>query len=104
MESDALFPPAEQEDMHNQLSHSQLVILKSFEGHDGFLLEFEQMSVLLMKFFNDHSADFKTHQELLAIQSQSKTTTTTMNESDTANNALPAKASVFGEVEDLMMW
>lgn len=44
IESDGLFAPPEQELLHQLITGSSLVSVKSADGHDGFLLEFEQVN------------------------------------------------------------
>lgn len=44
IDSDALFPLDEQVELHRLLPNSELVVLKSEQGHDGFLIEFEKLS------------------------------------------------------------
>ena len=44
IESDGLFAPPEQEILHHLIRGSKLVSVKSTDGHDGFLLEFEQIN------------------------------------------------------------
>ncbi|RSL99924.1 hypothetical protein CEP52_009423 [Fusarium oligoseptatum] len=47
VESDALFVPEQQERLANCLPEASLEILESSDGHDGFLLEFEQLDRLI---------------------------------------------------------
>ncbi|KAF6788199.1 homoserine O-acetyltransferase [Colletotrichum sojae] len=47
VETDALFLPHQQERLAASLPNSSLAVLKSSDGHDGFLLEFEQLNVLI---------------------------------------------------------
>lgn len=44
IESDGLFAPPEQALLHELIDGSRLVSIKSPDGHDGFLLEFEQIN------------------------------------------------------------
>src|SRR4051812_7507924 len=48
--SDILFPPAEQETIAAYIPNAQLVIIDSYYGHDGFLLEYESISQHLESF------------------------------------------------------
>ena len=51
VDSDRLFPPAQSQRMVEHLKNSQpLVTLASDYGHDGFLLEFEQLGPIISKF------------------------------------------------------
>lgn len=44
IQSDVLFPVEEQAFLARHIPYAQLAIIHSFYGHDGFLLEFEQIS------------------------------------------------------------
>lgn len=52
IDSDLLFLPAEQEEMAKYIKNAQLHMIKSDYGHDGFLLEFEQISKIIENFLN----------------------------------------------------
>lgn len=49
VETDALFLPQQQERLAACLPEATLAVLKSTDGHDGFLLEFEQLNSLITK-------------------------------------------------------
>lgn len=48
--SDILFPPQEQELLAAYIPNAQLAIINSHYGHDGFLLEYEEITRLLEEF------------------------------------------------------
>ncbi|KAI4860773.1 homoserine O-acetyltransferase [Hypoxylon rubiginosum] len=48
VETDALFLPEQQERLAACLPDATLAMLKSSDGHDGFLLEFEQLGTLIL--------------------------------------------------------
>lgn len=50
IDSDYLFPVQEQELLAKYIPHSQFVTIDSDYGHDGFLIEFEKISLLLNDF------------------------------------------------------
>ncbi|RDB27302.1 Homoserine O-acetyltransferase [Hypsizygus marmoreus] len=50
--SDGLFTPAEQLEIATHIPDADLVMLTSSDGHDGFLLEFEQMNEHILKFLH----------------------------------------------------
>ena len=52
IDSDALYPISEQYALARMIPHSELHILRSDEGHDGFLLEQQQIGPLLTEFLN----------------------------------------------------
>ncbi|KAJ3320920.1 homoserine O- acetyltransferase [Boothiomyces sp. JEL0866] len=86
VDSDGLFTVEEQYELGNGIPNSQVVIIQSGEGHDGFLLEFQQMRDLLSSFIKDRAPELL-EQEPIEIKVQE------------------SKASVFGEAEgDMLMW
>jgi len=54
IESDVLYPIHEQEELSRLLSNSQLKIVRSDAGHDGFLLEQEQVGGFITEFLEKH--------------------------------------------------
>jgi homoserine O-acetyltransferase len=48
--SDILFPPNEQEELADSIPGATFKIIDSSFGHDGFLLEFEKLTMLLNEF------------------------------------------------------
>jgi homoserine O-acetyltransferase len=53
IDSDILFPVGELKFMNNQMPNSHYARLSSVFGHDGFLLESEQLSAILLNFFDN---------------------------------------------------
>ena len=51
--SDILFPPSEQEFIVKHIPDAQVEIIKSLYGHDGFLIEYEEIAKLIYKFLNE---------------------------------------------------
>ena len=89
VETDGLFQLSEQREIAAGIPDAELVVIQSRDGHDGFLLEFEQINTHILRFlkrefpgyYRDGSADAPT--ESFEIR----------------------KASVFGEAEvDLTRW
>lgn len=96
IESDGLFTIAEQEELAECIPNGRLGKIDSPEGHDAFLLQFEQVNSYLLGFFRENLPDI-------------------MNKpSDLAGPDAPVqdgvgimtKSSTFGEaeVEDLTAW
>jgi homoserine O-acetyltransferase len=55
IDSDILFPINEQKFLVDHIPDARLEIMTSLYGHDGFLVEFEQLSSHIKKFFaQDH--------------------------------------------------
>lgn len=52
LEGDILFPPDEQEFLAEHIPDAKLELIRSDYGHDGFLLEFEQISTVIRYFLN----------------------------------------------------
>lgn len=52
IDTDLLFTPENQRLIHEHVDGSQLAILESFYGHDGFLIEFEKQNKIYSKFLN----------------------------------------------------
>jgi homoserine O-acetyltransferase len=50
--SDILCPPAEQAFLAKHLSDARLEIIDSPYGHDGFLIEFQQITSVVQRFFS----------------------------------------------------
>ena len=53
--NDGLFTIDEQRELAEGIPNAELVTISSGEGHDGFLLEFEEMNSVLSLFFEKHS-------------------------------------------------
>ncbi|KAG9324991.1 hypothetical protein KVV02_000500 [Mortierella alpina] len=54
VESDGLFTISEQYELAEHLHDSEMVVIQSPDGHDGFLLEFEQINNAMLAFMNKH--------------------------------------------------
>ena len=52
IDSDVLYPLSQQEELHRLLVGSEMSIINSMEGHDGFLLEVDQVSNATTDFLN----------------------------------------------------
>ncbi|KAI1143870.1 homoserine O-acetyltransferase [Hypoxylon sp. FL0543] len=86
VETDALFLPEQQERLAACLPDATLAMLKSSDGHDGFLLEFEQLGTLILSKLNkDFPQYFKAANDDGASLEEA--------------TAQPGGASLTGEVE-----
>jgi homoserine O-acetyltransferase/O-succinyltransferase len=89
VETDGLFMLSEQRELAAGIPDSELVVIQSQDGHDGFLLEFEQINTHILRFLKREFPGYYR---------------------DRSNNAPTEsfeirKASVFGEAEiDLTRW
>ncbi|KAG0203881.1 homoserine O- acetyltransferase [Mortierella sp. GBA30] len=54
VESDGLFTISEQYELAEHLHDSEMVVIQSPDGHDGFLLEFEQINNAMLAFMQRH--------------------------------------------------
>ena len=54
IDSDVLYPLQQQEELHALLPNSQWGLIESDEGHDGFLLEVDQIAPAVASFFEEH--------------------------------------------------
>ena len=57
IESDGLFTIAEQRELAECIPNCTLAKIDSAEGHDAFLLQFEQVNRYLLSFFREHLAE-----------------------------------------------
>jgi homoserine O-acetyltransferase len=51
--TDGLFMPSEQREIAEHIPGAELTMIPSPDGHDGFLLEFEQINRHILKFLNE---------------------------------------------------
>lgn len=54
IQSDVLYPIAEQEFLQQHIPGAELLTITSEFGHDGFLLEYEKIETALVKFIDEH--------------------------------------------------
>jgi homoserine O-acetyltransferase len=94
--SDALFTMAEQKDMVSHLPEAKLVVVESPEGHDGFLLEFEQINSHILQHLHERLPEIYQGEPLVTIDEA---------EEDVESKFAVKKDSVFGEAEaDVTAW
>jgi homoserine O-acetyltransferase len=96
IQSDGLFTFAEQQELAAHIPNATLKTIDSPDGHDAFLLEFEQVNSHLVKFMNETLPD---------IMTQSPKSDGVVGESD--DGAMDVKkTSTFGEaeVDDITAW
>lgn len=55
IDSDVLFPLTEQQFLSENIEGADLAVISSLYGHDGFLLEFEQLSNIIIKFLSNRT-------------------------------------------------
>ncbi|KAE8209034.1 hypothetical protein CF327_g6932 [Tilletia walkeri] len=121
IESDGLFAPSEQILLHTLIPGSELVHVKSPDGHDGFLLEFEQINEAVGAFLRgvlggiyegegvgwEEWKDWQGDLHALQVAAQGlslKEPTAAAGESQDGSGKAKVKESVFGEVEDITRW
>jgi homoserine O-acetyltransferase len=86
--TDGLFTPLEQKEIAGHIPEAELVVIHSADGHDGFLLEFEQINTHILRYLK---SEFPHYYE---------TDVEPVNEDFSIK-----KTSVFGEAEvDVTLW
>jgi homoserine O-acetyltransferase/O-succinyltransferase len=91
IETDGLFTTTEQRELAEHIPNAELVIIPSPDGHDGFLLEFEQINTHLLRFL-------KREFPLFYVGGQE-------DDGQSANGFEVQKTSIFGEAEaDVARW
>ncbi len=95
IESDGLFTFAEQEELADGIPNCTLRKIDSPEGHDAFLLQFEQVNQYLLNFFRDVLPDIMEKPGVNGVEEASQDGVGKLT-----------KSSVFGEaeVEDITAW
>ncbi|KAH7909747.1 homoserine O-acetyltransferase [Hygrophoropsis aurantiaca] len=90
IETDGLFTPTEQRELATHIPDAELVIIPSPDGHDGFLLEFEQINKHVLKFLKREFPELYKHEVI---------------EEPTLEDFAIKKTSMFGEAEaDITRW
>jgi len=91
IETDGLFTTTEQRELAEHIPDAELVIIPSPDGHDGFLLEFEQINTHLLRFL-------KREFPLFYVGGQE-------DGGQSGNGFEVQKTSIFGEAEaDVARW
>jgi homoserine O-acetyltransferase len=89
IETDGLFTPSEQKELATHIPDAELVVIPSPDGHDGFLLEFEQINTHVLRFLRREFPDLYERDE----------------EDIPAGDFAIKKTSLFGEAEaDITRW
>ncbi|ORX97633.1 homoserine O-acetyltransferase, partial [Basidiobolus meristosporus CBS 931.73] len=89
IESDGLFTIDEQYILAEHMPNSHMIVVDSPDGHDGFLLEFEQLNEHILKFISEYLPEYL-HEA---------------NRNGPRNVELKSGGnSLFGEAEDMMTW
>ncbi|THH09974.1 hypothetical protein EW146_g8512 [Bondarzewia mesenterica] len=93
IETDGLFTTSEQKEIAEHIPDAELVIIPSRDGHDGFLLEFEQINVHILRFLKGEFPDYY------------RTSDGTIVEEAPVEGFDVKKTSMFGEAEaDITRW
>ena len=98
IESDGLFTFAEQQELAKGIPNSRLRKIESLEGHDAFLLQFEQVNGHILEFFNEVLPEIMNGPTVDGISY-------TNGEGKDAGWTM-TKSSTFGEAEvgDIVAW
>jgi homoserine O-acetyltransferase len=62
VDTDLLYPPAEQQFIAQHIPGAVFAQISSLYGHDGFLLEFGKIGTIISNFLNQHKGQQKTRQ------------------------------------------
>ncbi|KAI0485282.1 homoserine O-acetyltransferase [Xylariaceae sp. FL0804] len=91
IESDGLFTFAEQQELAEHIRHAKLEKIDSQEGHDAFLLQFEQVNRYVLEFLNETMPDIMAREGAPV---------------EAASVGQMLKSSTFGEaeVDDITAW
>ncbi|KAI1342352.1 homoserine O-acetyltransferase [Xylariaceae sp. FL0016] len=91
IESDGLFTFAEQQELAEHIKKAKLEKIDSQEGHDAFLLQFEQVNRYILEFLNEVMPDIMGREG---------------NQVEAASVGQLTKSSTFGEaeVDDITAW
>ena len=97
IESDGLFTYAEQQEIAASIPDSRLRTIVSPEGHDAFLLQFQQVNAYILEFFREVLPEFMT---------KSVAEEDNVDGVDGDGVGVVAKTSTFGEAEvgDITAW
>ena len=97
IESDGLFTYAEQEEIAKCIPNAKLRTIVSMEGHDAFLLQFQQVNNYILEFFHEVLSDF---------MDQPVSNGDNTDEDNRGHVGELAQSSTFGEaeVDDITAW
>lgn len=93
IQTDGLFTPSEQHEIASFIPNATLVTIPSPDGHDGFLLEFEQINRHILGFLHERLPELYLSQPTLTVDPSEQ------------GNFEVKKTSMFGEAEaDITQW
>ena len=115
IESDGLFTFAEQEELAAGIPNARLRTIDSPEGHDAFLLQFEQVNRHILEFLHDVLPDIMPEPgEAVTVdgdhQGDASSVAESSVEADAVSRMTTGKGSIVGEaepetvMEDLVAW
>lgn len=93
IESDGLFTISEQYELADGIPGAKMIVIQSSDGHDGFLLEFDQINRHILAFEKDVLPDIY------------DTSVISVEEAEKEEELKATKTSLFGEAEvDITQW
>ncbi|KAI8341998.1 homoserine O-acetyltransferase [Chlamydoabsidia padenii] len=93
IESDGLFTISEQYELADGIPGAKMIVIQSSDGHDGFLLEFDQINRHILNFEKDVLPDIY------------DTNVISVEEAEKEEELKATKTSLFGEAEvDITQW
>ncbi|GAA5883796.1 hypothetical protein JCM3774_003660 [Rhodotorula dairenensis] len=106
--TDGLFTLTEQRELAASMPDAHLVVIDSPDGHDGFLLEFEQINEHVLKFLHDRLPHVYQGEPLVDVGADGTDAETGITGNGTSTGFEVKKASLFGEAEgddqDITRW
>ncbi|KAJ3271597.1 homoserine O- acetyltransferase [Borealophlyctis nickersoniae] len=97
IQTDGLFTINEQHELAEHIPNARMEEIYSGEGHDGFLLEFEQMNRIILRFLKEKAPGYYENEDGDAENGVKGT-------GNVEGEVKVTKNSVFGEAEDVLMW
>ena len=108
IQSDGLFTFAEQQEIAQGIRGSRLEKIESPEGHDAFLLQFQQVNKYVLGFLEEELRDIFERPQLLDVDAEGniKSEAAQDGQDGMVGAGQLTKSSVFGEaeVEDITAW
>ena len=96
IQTDGLFTPSEQSLIASHIPQAELAMIESRDGHDGFLLEFEAINNVILKFLKREFSEYY----LTALEGEEE-----IAQGDGVDCFEIKKTSLFGEAEkDITSW
>lgn len=108
IETDGLFTIGEQRELAEHIPDAKLILIESPDGHDGFLLEFEQINTHIINFLRTEFPDlYKNGLEQVAEEDFEMKKTSMFGEAEADDEVFngPMDTGLYGEPPaDVARW